>query len=131
MWYPPGVATSEAELDKMRRNLEVRAIRRAQALALRLHKARADFDRIVRHLVETYRPTRIYQWGSLLDEAHFTERSDIDLAVEGTFTAEQFFAMLRDACGMTRLAVDLVEIRKVHPAFAESIRERGRVVYER
>jgi predicted nucleotidyltransferase len=49
----------------------------------RLEIARKDFDRIVDHIARTYRPKRIWQWGSLIDGHHFSERSDIDIAIEG------------------------------------------------
>ncbi len=125
------MSTSESELAQMRRNLEEKAARRAQALQERLGEARRDFTNIVGHIVETYRPVRIRQWGSLVDGAHFQEWSDIDIAVEGITSAEVFFAILRDAEAMSRFAVDLVQMETIHPAFAESIRERGRIVYER
>jgi predicted nucleotidyltransferase len=115
----------------MRRTLERKAARRARELDGRLGEARRDFQKIVRHLAETYRPVRIHQWGSLIDGAHFSERSDIDIAVEGISSAEVFFAMLRDAEGMTGFPVDLVQMETIHSAFAESIRERGRIVYDR
>ena len=115
----------------MRRNLADRSESRARALEVRLQEARADFERIVQHIIAAYHPTRVYQWGSLVDGAHFTERSDIDIAVEGVRDAESFFAMLRDASSMTRFSVDLVQMETIHPVFVESIKERGRVVYER
>lgn len=45
--------------------------------------------------------------------------------------AERFFAMYGDAEAMTRFAVDLVEMERIEPEFAEIIRMKGRVVYER
>jgi predicted nucleotidyltransferase len=125
------MATSETEIAQMRRNLEQRTAQRARELKGRLGEARRDFDRIVRHIAEIYRPMRIRQWGSLIDGDHFWERSDIDIAVEGISSAEVYFAILRDSEGMTRFPVDLVQLETIHPAFAESIRERGRIVYER
>jgi predicted nucleotidyltransferase len=123
--------TSDTELAQMRRTLERKAARRARELEGRLGEARRDFQKIVRHIAETYQPVRIRQWGSLIDGAHFSERSDIDIAVEGISSAEVFFAMLRDAEGMTVFPVDLVQMETIHSAFAESIRERGRIVYDR
>jgi predicted nucleotidyltransferase len=119
------------EIETMRRNLRSRERSRREELARLLDRARADFARIASHIALTYGPRRIWQWGSLLDERHFTERSDIDLALEGVDSADAFFAILRDAEAMTTFPVDIVQLETIHPEFADSIRSRGRVVYER
>ncbi len=74
-------------------------------------------------IVRDYKPLRIYQWGSLLEDRHFSEISDIDIAVEGITDAE--------AEQLTRFPLDIVAIEHVHPAYAEHIRRRGRIVHER
>ena len=56
--------TSETELAQMRRTLEQRAARRARELEGRLGEARRDFQRIVRHIADSYRPVSIRQWDS-------------------------------------------------------------------
>ena len=97
-------------------------------LAARLLRARADFDRIVEHIWLNYRVTRIWQWGSLLHERHFSERSDIDIALEGVASAADYFAIIADAEARTKMPLHVVELDKLHWAFAESIRAQGRVV---
>ena len=82
-------------------------------------------------VVERYRPARIYQWGSLLDPRTFSEWSDIDIAVEGITSARQFLELYGEACELTGFELDLVQIEKALPPYATSIRERGRLVYER
>ena len=124
------MAVSERELQQMKRNLARRSARRSRELQRRLTEARRDFDRIVQRISEHYRPSRIWQWGSLIDGAHFTERSDIDIALEGITDAPAFFAILADAERLTRFPIDIVQMEKIHPAYAESIRARGRIVYE-
>lgn len=104
---------------------------RRAALRRRLHAAHRDFDRIANLVVERYRPARIYQWGSLLDPRTFAEWSDIDMAVEGIASAEQFLALYREASELSGFELDLVQLEQAHPAYAASIRERGRLVYER
>ncbi len=81
--------------------------------------------------VEEYRPTRIYQWGSLLHPRTFAEWSDIDIAVEGIASSEEFLALYGEACELTGFELDLVQLEKAYPAYAASIRERGRLIYER
>ncbi len=102
-----------------------------QWLQKRLSEARDDFHAIVSRLVETYPVERIYQWGSLVDGHHFSEISDIDIAVEGTISAETYAAMLGDAIRLTKFPVDLLDLRRLSHEQAMSIRERGEVVYER
>lgn len=121
---------SDAEMQLMRKNYRERQERRRRELEERLETARKDFDRIVDHIARTYRPKRIWQWGSLIDGHHFSERSDIDIALEGIDDPKTFFAILGDAMDMSSLPVDIVQIETIHPAYADSIRSRGRIVYE-
>jgi len=125
------MAVSERELKQMQRRLAQRSLERTRDLERRLEEARRDFDRIVHHIAERFRPLRIYQWGSLLDGRHFTERSDIDIALEGITDAATFFAIFAAAERLTRFPVDIVQIEKIHPEYADLIRTRGRIVYER
>ena len=124
----PAPVTSEAELRQMRARFERTARERQVALDERLRRARADFECIVDHIWVTYHPTRIWQWGSLIDGGHFSERSDIDIALEGIASPAQYFAIIADAEARTRLPIHVVELEKLHPAFADSIRAHGRIV---
>ena len=120
--------TSEIERARMRSRLQRLGAQRQADLAERLMRARADFDSIVDHIWLNYRVRRIWQWGSLLHERHFSERSDIDIALEGVTSPADYFAIIADAEARTEMAVHVVELDKLHPAFAESIRAQGRVV---
>ena len=108
-----------------------RSRRRRQELTDRLVLARRDAERIVEMLVRDHDPVRIWQWGSVLAADTFWEHSDIDLAVEGFRSAEEFFAAYGKAEALTDFPVDLVEMEKVHPLHAARIRARGRLVHER
>lgn len=94
-------------------------------------KAWEDFDKIVEMLINKYNPKRIYQWGSLLEEKHFSKISDIDVAVEGVLSADEYFKMLGDVDALTEFQIDLVQIEKIEPVYAEKIKKNGRIVYER
>jgi len=94
-------------------------------------KAWQDFDRIVELIIENYNPMRIYQWGSLLTQRHFCGISDIDIAVEDIGSAEQYFRMIGESAELTSFPLDIVELEKIDPVHAESIRTKGRLVYER
>jgi predicted nucleotidyltransferase len=94
-------------------------------------KAKTDCEKIIQMLITEYHPLRIYQWGSMLKKEDFSAISDIDIAVEGVRSAEDFFKMFGEAQKMTDFPLDLVEMEKVEPLHAESIRKNGKVVYER
>ncbi len=82
-------------------------------------------------LIKRYDLKQIYQCGSLLNQKYFSEISDIDIAVEGVKSAEQYFQMIGEAMELTDFPLDLVDIEKVDPVYAEGIRKRGRLIYER
>ena len=45
--------------------------------------------------------------------------------------ARAFFDMLGDAQALTGFPVDLVQMEKIAPEYAEDIRKRGQLIYER
>ena len=120
--------TTATEHAQMRARLRHLADKRHARLSERLRQARVDFDCIVDHIWHHYRVKRIWQWGSLLHDRHFSERSDIDIGLEGIESAAAYFAILADAEARTDLPVHVVELDKLHSAFAQSIRAHGRVV---
>jgi len=107
---------------------ELKIIQRNKEL---FEKAENDCRNIVTMIIEKYSPKRVYQWGSLLHPDQFREYSDIDLAVEGITDVEIFFSLIGDAMRLTRFHLDIVQIEKIEPEFAESIITRGKTVYER
>jgi predicted nucleotidyltransferase len=109
------------------RREEERRSRNRQLHAQAVHDSRAIVDMIV----QQFNPDRVYQWGSVLRPERFRDYSDIDIAVEGITQPEAYFDLLGKAQAMTTLPVDIVQLEKVEPEFAESIRTEGRVVYER
>jgi len=122
---------TEKEAQTIRAFVRARKNRKRLELAARLKAARRDFDTVVAMIVREHKPLRIYQWGSLLEDRHFSEISDIDIAVEGITDAEALSGLRGEAEQLTRFPLDIVAIEHVHPAYAEHIRRRGRIVYER
>ncbi len=118
------------DLDRARAFLAAREQRRRERLDARFAQAVDDARGIVRAIVREVKPRRIYQWGSLLDRARFTELSDIDIAVEGLGGPADFFRVLGIALGGTTLPVDVVELERVPRDVAERIRTRGALVHE-
>jgi predicted nucleotidyltransferase len=119
------------DISKARKNLDARYAAARQRSLERFKKATDDCSEIVSLIASKYHPVKIFQWGSLLYPERFNENSDIDIAVEGITDAETFFNMLGDAMKLTKLPLDIVQIERIEPEFAEGIRESGRVVYER
>ena len=96
-----------------------------------LAQAQADARTIVDHIKKVHNPVRIYQWGSLVHTDGFTERSDIDIAIEGLTHPFDLHRILDFAETATTMPLDIVPIEEIEPEYAEAIRTNGRVVYER
>ncbi len=94
-------------------------------------KAYADYTKIIKMIIEQFNPTRIYQWGSLLDKKMFTNYSDIDIALEGIESIEDMIELERIAESMTEFPLDIVELNKISTVYANTIRSNGMLAYER
>ena len=108
--------------------------RRAEVTAEReklFYKASDDCTSIIKMIIERFNPVRIYQWGSLLDKKMFTDYSDIDIALEGIGPIEDMIELEKIAESMTEFPLDIVELGKINPAHADSIRSKGIIAYER
>jgi len=116
---------------KARQFLEKKEQDRKQFLDKKYYQACQDFEKIVDLIILKYNPKKIYQWGSLLNREHFSEISDIDIALEGVTSAEQLFEIYGAIMNMSDFSIDLIQIEKIEPEFAELIIKNGRVVYER
>ena len=55
----------------------------------------------------------------------------IDRAIVDITNAETFFNLFGDAMKLTRFPLDIVQMEKIKPEFAQGIRENGKVLYER
>jgi predicted nucleotidyltransferase len=117
--------------ENARQFLEKKERDRVQLLDERYNQARRDYQKIIDFIIERYNPKRIYQWGSLLNRENFTEMSDIDIALEGITSAEQIFDIYGAIMNMTDFSIDLIQIEKIEPEFAELIKAKGKIVYER
>jgi predicted nucleotidyltransferase len=122
---------TEAEAETIRAYVRASRSRKRLDLAARLLAARRDCDAIVHAISREYAPVRIYQWGSLVDERHFSEMSDIDIALEGITDPATLSALRGAAEKLTKFPLDIVAIEHVHPAYADYIRRHGKIVYER
>lgn len=73
---------------------------------------------------------RAYLFGSVTRPGEMGRRSDVDVAVEGKLSAEDYFALWRALEEASGESVDLVELTDDLP-FARRVRESGEVIYER
>jgi predicted nucleotidyltransferase len=101
---------------------------RQKALDERFQAAWAGFRSVVSMIEAEFKPARIWQWGSLLDRPRFSEISDIDIGVEGLGSADRFFRLVEKAGALTRMPLDIVELERLEPEFANLVRTRGRIV---
>lgn len=104
---------------------------RNELLEKRYAFATRDFQQIVEMIISNFNPLRIYQWGSLLNEKHFSEISDIDIAIEGLVDPQNFFNLLSKAMEMTDLPLDIVQLEFIHELHKKTILENGKLIYER
>ena len=83
----------------------------------------------MQYWIETYQPTRVWQWGSLLKREEFSEISDLDFAVEG-LNSVQMLQLLADAEERSDFPIDLLHWETLSPGVQELIQLRGQIVYE-
>jgi predicted nucleotidyltransferase len=77
-------------------------------------------------LVQDFGASRVYLFGSLLEEDLVHDQSDIDLAVEG-LDGKSYFKALRDVWRLLPAGVelDLVLLESSWPGLAERVRTEG------
>jgi predicted nucleotidyltransferase len=120
----PDVATLRSFIHRARSE-------RTWRLAGRLEHARSDFRRILDMVASEFDPDAVYQWGSLLEDHHFQEISDIDMAVSGILDAQTFFRLCARAQDLSDFPVHIVQMETIEPSYAASIKKRGRLIHER
>lgn len=119
------------DLERVRAFLKAKEERRQARIDALFERATREAAVIIAQIARELKPRRIYQWGSLLDRARFTEISDIDIAVEGLRGPEEFFRAVGIALDGATVHVDMVEMEKLRTDVAEYIRRWGKVVHER
>ena len=102
---------------------------RQRELDERFRTAWEEFHRIVEMIAAEFAPRRIWQWGSLLHRDRFSERSDIDIALEGLGAAERLFRVYARAEELSTFPLDIVELERIEPEYAHLIRTKGRLVH--
>ena len=109
--------------------LRRREAARQRELDERFQAAWGELHRIVEMIAGEFAPRHIWQWGSLLDRDRFSERSDIDIALEGLGAAERLFRVHARAEELSTFPLDIVELERIEPEYAHLIRTTGRLVH--
>ncbi|MDD4309233.1 MAG: nucleotidyltransferase domain-containing protein [Candidatus Cloacimonetes bacterium] len=122
---------SPFDISSAREFQKAKRLKREQLLQNRFDAAKRDFELITQMLIAKYNPQKIYQWGSLIAREHFSEVSDIDIALEGITNPETYFKLLSEAQSMSDFSLDIVEMEKIHPLHREMIIRKGKLIYER
>jgi predicted nucleotidyltransferase len=73
---------------------------------------------------------RVRTWGSILKPDQFTENSDLDLAIEGVASPEEWGRLERALLDAVTIPLDLVRWEELMEPHRESIIARGTVLYE-
>jgi hypothetical protein len=113
-----------------RRYLHAREEGRRQSRLALWQQAKADAERIIELVIARFNPSRIIQWGSVLEPRHFSAISDIDLAIEGVGSVE-FLELFRCAEEETEFPLDLVRWENLELEFQRVILMKGEIRYRR
>jgi len=119
------------DIDSVKKFLQEKHQKRQNKLHKLFLQAWIDFEKITKLIIEKYNPEKIYQWGSLLNEKYFSEISDIDIALQGIKSSEEFFKILGDSILLTNFPLHIIEVEKIEKIYASDIIQKGRLVYER
>lgn len=101
---------------------------RKQREALR-KEAYQEAKRCAEILRQEYGAKRVFLFGSVLDEDRFSERSDIDLAVEG-LEGSSFFGAVGKLLQESKFNIGMVPWEDCQESFKRKILTRGELLYE-
>jgi len=125
------VTTLDRDIQTLRSFIQLKRQEQNRKLKELREQAERDFSNILTLIINEFNPRRIYQWGSLLEGNRFQEISDIDIAVEGITDPKTFFSLYRKAQALTSFPLHLVQIETIHPEYANNIKQKGKLLYER
>jgi len=120
------------DVSRCRANLQARLAQQLQAREQRRQSALQAMRVAARSVLPRFpRVRRAFLFGSVLRPGAWRSESDIDIAIEGELSAEEYFALWRE---LERAAanwpIDLVELER-DLSFAACVREGGELIYDR
>lgn len=92
-------------------------------------QARIDAERLAACLAKNFPCDRIYLIGSTVRDGEFTERSDIDLVVDG-LPPEFYFRASATISKMASFEVDLIPYESANSLIHKRVQEEGELLYE-
>ena len=103
-----------------------RLARQERARQMRAQDLREIAYTCARRLIQDFGASKVYLFGSLLEEDLVHDRSDVDLAVEG-LEGKLYFKALREVWALLPAGVelDLVLLERAWPGLAERVRREG------
>ena len=103
-----------------------RLARQERARQMRAQHLREIARTCARRLIQDFGASKVYLFGSLLEEDLVHDRSDVDLAVEG-LEGKLYFKALREVWALLPAGVelDLVLLERAWPGLAERVRREG------
>jgi predicted nucleotidyltransferase len=123
--------SDEFDYDAARKFIKLKSKAKKQKSLDLYEKAAKEAEEIIVLIKNNFPVKRIYQWGSLLFPERFDENSDIDIAIEGLDSVEDFFKLYGIALEKTSFPLDLVEMEKINELNRNSIIKNGKLIYER
>ena len=118
---------AEAELAEYKRHWRERAEREAARRCELATRARSEARRVAHMLVHEFGASRVYLFGSLVQDDRFHERSDIDLAVEG-IAPERFFKVWAAVGAHSDVPIELVDLDEVGELMRTLILQYGELL---
>ncbi|MBM3130718.1 MAG: nucleotidyltransferase domain-containing protein [Chloroflexi bacterium] len=124
-------APTSVDLAQVRAYLSAREKKRIQEQERARQRAREIVRAAARSVIPAFPQVRkAYLFGSAIRPGMLRRDSDIDIAIEGHLTAEDYFALWRELeRAIPDRAVEIVELDK-DLRFAERVRETGEMIYE-
>jgi predicted nucleotidyltransferase len=87
-------------------------------------------QKIINLIIALQPYAKIYLFGSQATGTQVAG-SDIDIALEGVASADEYFQIYGEAMKLTDFPLDIIEIERIEPEFREMIVQQGRLVHER
>lgn len=120
--------STPAEIDRVRQFLINREEKQRQAKEMARQQVLAKLKEALEAVAPLFPVERVFLYGSTLT-GRWRPDSDLDLAVEGNLSPEEFFGLWVELDKRLEQEIDLREVAKL--PFREKVQRRGVVLYER
>ncbi|GBF33184.1 hypothetical protein DCCM_2283 [Desulfocucumis palustris] len=119
----------QAYVENLRRAWQKRTMQKQENMARLRQDALQKAAAAAAYLKEKYKVTAVYLYGSLVWGKHFSNRSDIDLLVEGFPAERDYWRMLVELEGIAEpLEINIVLGENAKPGLREKARKEGNLL---